>query len=60
MKRIPVIWTRCCEAWACCPTLLRLVVLFVIVGAVQDFLLFPVVHSAWNLIGFEGWFMEGE
>lgn len=47
---------RCHGAWLCCPAWVRLLVAFTFVNVVGDFLSFPFVHSAWNALGFEGFF----
>lgn len=48
-----------CHSWWCCtPRLVQWLAAVFLFNAVSDFLLFPIVHSAWNLIGFEGWFLD--
>ena len=47
----------CVHAWSCCPSWFRLFSVFVVANILGDLAAFPLVHSFWNLVGFEGWFM---
>ena len=46
----------CCDKWACCPSWLQLLLLFVIGNILGDIISFPFAHTFWNLLHFEGWF----
>ena len=46
----------CKNTWACCPSALRLLILFVAGNIIGDILSFPIAHTFWNLMQFEGWY----
>jgi hypothetical protein len=49
---------RCHNTWLCFPGWLRLLLAFTVVNVVGDFVSFPFVHSAWNALGFAGFFQN--
>jgi hypothetical protein len=50
---------KCYHEWCCCPGWVRMILAFTVLNTVEDFFSFVVVHSVWNLIGFEGFFSHG-
>lgn len=50
--------SSCRHVWQCCPSFLRLVLAFAIVNILGDLLAFPFVHTFWNIVEFEGWFLD--
>ena len=49
---------KCKHLWLCCPSWLSVLLLFVAGNILGDLIAFPFVHSFWNLVGFEGWFIN--
>jgi hypothetical protein len=49
---------KCRHLWLCCPSWIHVLLLFVMGNIIGDLIAFPFVHSFWNLVGFEGWFMD--
>lgn len=47
---------RCAHAWSCCPSPLRLFLVFFVANIAGDLVAFPFVHTFWNIMNFEGWF----
>lgn len=46
----------CAGAWHCCPSLLRVFLVFFAANIAGDLLAFPFVHTFWNIVNFEGWY----
>lgn len=48
----------CKNAWVCCPGWFRFLTVFWIANILGDLVAFPFVHTFWNLLDFEGWYID--
>lgn len=47
---------RCRNAWFCCPSPVRVFLVFFVANILGDLIAFPFVHTFWNVVNFEGWY----
>lgn len=49
----------CTRVWCCLPKWMQLFALFTLSNIIGDIMSFPIAHTFWNLMHFEGWFHAG-